>query len=325
MQFRSVQALRGIAAMLVVIFHVSGSSFVTGAAGVDIFFIISGFIMGTVGVGDTPSRFLRKRLIRIVPLYWGVTLAMCVGALIGIFRNFDFDTASLVHSLLFLPYFDASGKIWPLVVVGWTLNYEMFFYVVFAIGLFLARPILVPVLVMCCLVVLGFAVKPEAAALQIWTSPLLIEFTAGLLLSQFTTLKGRIPGLIMIAASILLFVISAQWHLYEGALRAVAWGIPAFLAVAGFLAVERAGAWPTFWARPLEELGDISYSLYLLHGIVVAFGHRFLGNGIFGNVIIILASLAVAELSYRLFEKPVGKWLNAVTSGTTRKLTGAAQ
>ncbi|MDQ0454772.1 acyltransferase family protein [Rhizobium paknamense] len=317
MQLKSIQAMRAVAAMMVVFFHLSEGGFVSGAAGVDIFFVISGFIMGTVGVQERPSVFLRKRLVRIVPLYWLVTFVMCVGAVLGVFRNFSFDTVTLAKSLAFIPYLNPDGNIWPLVVVGWTLNFEMFFYLVFALGLMAAQPVLLPAIAMVALTVCGFLLHPAAAPLQVWTSPLLLEFTAGLLLSQARPFASRSGGIALILAGIGLFVATAKLGLYEAPWRVLGWGVPAFCVVTGALAIERAGAWPSRLLWPLEKLGDASYSLYLLHGIAIAAGHRFLGTSIAVNALIVLVSLVMAQLSFMLFEKPVGRLLNRVFSASS--------
>lgn len=84
----SIQALRGIAAVLVTAFHFFPNEFIVGAAGVDIFFVISGLIMGTIGVNERPLVFLCKRIIRIAPLYWLFTFVMCLGAIAGVYSQF---------------------------------------------------------------------------------------------------------------------------------------------------------------------------------------------------------------------------------------------
>ena len=146
-----IQYLRGIAALMVVWHHSSsqipalnrffpGSS---GAHGVDLFFVISGFIMAvtTTGAGLTPLQFLRRRVVRVVPLYWILTLAMVGLALVApsLFRTLKVTADTLVQSLLFIPHFSTSftDKAWPLLVPGWTLNYEMYFYVILAVILLL--------------------------------------------------------------------------------------------------------------------------------------------------------------------------------------------
>src|ERR1019366_2869669 len=140
-----IQYLRGIAALMVVWHHGVGQlatletyfPFRFGTSGVDLFFVISGFIMvvTTAGRDVTPTEFIARRFVRVVPLYWVLTLALAATALVApsLFRSVTLTAVSLIQSLLFIPHFSPShaGMIWPVLVPGWTLNYEMFFYVVF--------------------------------------------------------------------------------------------------------------------------------------------------------------------------------------------------
>ena len=140
-----IQVLRAIAALMVVTQHsrhsVPGSEFLPlfGGAGVDIFFIISGFVMSytspIIGGGmkaklKAADIFFRKRLARIVPLYW---LALAWVAR----RDFSTPNNHLVEDFLFIPHFHYLHPTWlsPIIIQGWTLNYEMFFYFVFAIAM----------------------------------------------------------------------------------------------------------------------------------------------------------------------------------------------
>ena len=140
-----IQYLRAVAALAVVVFHAaerSGLNFVVGAAGVDIFFVISGFVMWTLAATRPVSTwaFYRDRLLRIAPLYWIVTLVMAVGALAGLFPRIRLTADHVIASLAFVPHRSPSnGEIWPLLTQGWTLNLEMFFYLIFGLILFLPR------------------------------------------------------------------------------------------------------------------------------------------------------------------------------------------
>ncbi|KXF76618.1 hypothetical protein ATN84_11210 [Paramesorhizobium deserti] len=312
-QLRSVQVLRAIAALAVVFFHLSPSSWTLGAAGVDLFFVISGFIMGTVGLGDSPGRFMSKRVIRIVPLYWAITLAMCVASQVpGLFSTFTFDLPRLITSLFFIPFQDPQGEIWPLVVVGWTLNYEMFFYLLFALGLWLRRPIIAPVLVICGLVAAGWIFQPAQTIPHFYTSQLLLEFALGLLLSRAVFFKNAALGSALVLAG---FASLLSWGLASDTpdWRIIYWGLPALAIVAGFVAIERAGAFPGQALRPLEKLGDASYSLYLTHGIVLGIIGKFIGHESgFAVLAALVACITVAMLSYYLFERPVGQILRGL-------------
>ena len=111
-----------------------------GGAGVDIFFVISGFIMvhTTMDRDDvTPWSFMAGRISRIVPAYWVATFAVFGIALVApsLLRTPHLPVGELLQSLAFIPFVKDSGLTQPLLFVGWTLNYERFFYLVFAMGL----------------------------------------------------------------------------------------------------------------------------------------------------------------------------------------------
>lgn len=197
-----VQYLRGLAAMMVVWHHALGQvpgtfNFIHvpefGPLGVDLFFTISGFIMlvTTWNKPMTPSEFLWRRLCRIAPLYWIATLAMVgIAALApSLFKTLQWDGASLVKSLGFIPYdsLAAPGRIAPLLVPGWTLNYEMFFYVLFAGSLiFIPRDgFKVVLLTLLFLVLAGLIVHPTTPVWSVYTSARLLEFGFGMVIGRW--------------------------------------------------------------------------------------------------------------------------------------------
>jgi exopolysaccharide production protein ExoZ len=308
----SIQVLRAVAAISVLLFH--ASVFEIGYGGVDMFFVISGFIMGTIGVRERPGVFVANRLIRIVPLYWAVTFAMCAMWFIpGAFKTFAFDAESLVKSLFFIPYIDQTGSIRPLVNPGWSLNYEVFFYAVFAVGLFFKRAIVFTLIVMGVLAILGSVVPSDNPFVHTYTSPLLLEFAAGLALAYVHQIKGLWFGLGSLTLGVALFAYTCLYHpeYRDGFSRLVILGVPAILVVLGALSIERAGYWPRL--RIIEAIGDASYSLYLLQGIVVAFCDKFLHlSPLLTLTVIVAICLAGARLSYVLFERPVGRLLRTM-------------
>ncbi|MET0749382.1 MAG: acyltransferase [Rhizobium sp.] len=302
-----MQSLRAVAALLVLFYHVSDGRFDAGGAGVDMFFLISGFIMGTIGAKERPRSFLIKRLVRIAPLYWLITLAMCLASVVGLLGTFSFDLRRLALSLLFVPHFDPSGHIWPLFVPGWTLNIEMLFYGVFAVALLSARPLLIATLLLCALVVLGLH-DWQAPVLRQWTTPMLLEFIFGLGISQC---RHRLPAKLAVAGLLLgiaLLAASAFATIDLTPYRVVVWGLPAGLLLAGCIGLEDAGFWPQRLLKPLERLGDASYSLYLTHGIVLAAMLKFLPmGGRLTSIIAVAVALATAQLSFILLERPLGR------------------
>lgn len=272
-----IQYLRGIAAMMVVWFHAAEqlprvktlipNTF--GNSGVDLFFVISGFIMviTTTGSAISPVEFMRRRIIRVAPLYWLLTLAMVGAALAApaLFRTLIVTPTTLVESLLFVPHFSNSfpTMAWPLLVPGWTLNFEMFFYLVFALSLALPGRWRVIGLagVFAALVSAGLLFGPfDAAAARVYTSLIMLEFVAGAALAkwwlQHRTEPPRAISAIAIVLGFALLLARDSAPLGTGTQMT-----GAVLIVFGALNAAFAGT-----RLPLlRALGDSSYSLYLTH------------------------------------------------------------
>jgi exopolysaccharide production protein ExoZ len=272
-----IQYLRGVAALMVVWHHAAGqiqgmSALVPwrfGTSGVDLFFVISGFIMvvTTSGTGMRPTEFWRRRIVRVVPLYWLLTLLMVAVALIAptLFKTLKVAPATLLQSLLFIPHFSQSfpGVVWPLLVPGWTLNFEMFFYAVFGLVLLLPerKRIVSLVSVFLLLTAIGHVFGPfSSAAAQTYTHPMLLEFAAGALIGGWwLTGRWRLPLAIsstLIALGFVLLVFRDQEPF--GTSTQITGAI---LVVVGALDARFAS-----WRNALPQaLGDSSYSLYLTH------------------------------------------------------------
>lgn len=272
----SIQYLRAFAALAVVIFHAgerTGLHFTIGAAGVDVFFVVSGFIMMAMSDSRpvTPAGFFRNRLLRIVPAYWAATIAMIVGAMIGLFPNLKLDLAHTLGSFLFVPVASPnSGRLWPVLVQGWTLNYEIFFYAAFALILFLKPALRLPALALLfgLLVADGVLLQPENPFAGFYTAPVIFEFVAGAALAKLW-LARRLPspaiGLLLVCASIAGF---AAIHLMKLEFDAWSCGPLAVMLVLGALAIEASGRLPDLPA--ITYLGDSSYSIYLWHTFAVS-------------------------------------------------------
>lgn len=313
----SIQYLRAFAAIGVLVFHAAeraGVGFGPGAAGVDIFFVISGFIMWVIsGVGPQSSLgFLRRRATRIVPLYWLVTLGVAATAIAvpAAFPNLRPTADHIVKSLLFYPHVDASGEIAPLIVPGWTLDYEMFFYALFAAWLLAAshRRLLGLSLTMGLLALAGYTLRPSDAALATYTNPLLLEFLAGVWLGNAWVEGFRLRRRSAIAAIVLGmvgFAVVAATGINVDPVRILVWGVPALLIVAGAISLEPLPDWPI-----AKFLGDASYSIYLVHGLAISFCARILTLLHIDSVpVFFIASLGGGLLlgggCYRLVERPL--------------------
>lgn len=286
-RLHNIQILRAVAALLVVVHHVSdalereglhwfvhslGTLDQMGASGVDLFFVISGFIMVHVGGSGFPGMreaigFLLRRFLRIYPAYWivtGVAIAIWTAG-VG-FRSQGVDAAYLVQSLLCLPMLRH-----PLVDQGWTLSFELYFYALFALGMFLLRTPGRFVLAAGTWFFLSWlAGKATGIGLitQFLGSPLLFEFLAGAVVGVLHR-RGQIPiralagfAFLAVAVGILAFgaVVGVDWSW-----RTLAWGIPAVLVLLAALYLPQVEGRK---GNPLLILGDASYSIYLVHGFV---------------------------------------------------------
>lgn len=270
-----IQYLRGIAALMVAWHHginqIAGLEghfpLRFGTSGVDLFFVISGFIMvmTTDGKRVTPRAFIARRLIRVVPLYWVLTLALVAVILVApsIFRTTVLTPASLVQSLLFIPHLSPShaGMIWPVLVPGWTLNFEMFFYAVFAASLAFRYRLAALVSSLAVLVVAGYVFGPFANPIaRTYTDPILLEFVAGAVIGHLW-IAGRLN--LPIPVSLIGALIGTVLLVLRDAppLANFTQLLGAVLVVIGCLNISRLN-----WQNDvLRALGDASYSIYLTH------------------------------------------------------------
>ena len=336
-RLRLVQVLRAVAALMVVAHHATilleermrapNSIWLGGTAGVDLFFVISGFVMmltsARMGRGvRAGGRFFVRRLERVAPLYWIVTTVKLVTMLLipALAIHVLGTVWHVVASYLFVPSLGPTGTMEPLVVVGWTLNLEMMFYVLVALALLFRAPVVAVVgAALVALTGLGFVSRLPSAVLHTWASPIVLEFCFGMLLAKAMR-AGRLPG--RWGSGVLLgagwFVLLATPWAMVSAWRALVWGIPAAAVLAGALGLERTlGPRAPRWAL---EMGNASYSIYLSHGFVLPLvGVLLLRAELHAAVLksaaialSLLLSALVGELVYRAVELPMmlrfGRW-----------------
>lgn len=271
----SIQYLRAVAALMVAFYHANRwawRDFDIGAAGVDIFFVISGFVLWT-SVSERPLSplvFLRRRLARVAPLYWILTLLVAGAASLwpGLFFEAYPTPGHVLLSLAFVQHFNPVGRPFPVISAGWSLNYEMIFYLVMAGALFLPKAgrFRALILGLVAVVAFGFLYHP---AYFLGANPMFLQFAAGAALARFS-LEDRLPprwaGYVCVGLGVVGFVVASGFDLFEHLWRPLFWGAPAFLLVAGAVTVERGGRLPD--SEVLRTLGDASYSIYLVHVII---------------------------------------------------------
>lgn len=343
LKIESLQVLRAVAALLVVASHISiqlygsyGSALPNfflwlrdfGSTGVDIFFVISGFIMlySTRSLSESKwsvGVFFMRRLIRIVPLYWFATAFLLVLWESGILhKTVHRPIFDIVGSFFFLPVFNGEGNLRPLLGVGWTLVYEMFFYLIFGFALFVRQEnrFRLTLIVMFAFTACGILFPPRPqTSYWVYTSPLLLEFVLGVWIAHLFLLNQR-----KLSLAVSIFIHVASWIALAASAsdhdrieRLIYLGIPAALIVWSALQVERSfGGWgriPVF-----SQLGDSSYSMYLLHPIILigfAFVSRRLDlpetiSAVSAFIFMLLAIATMANLAYLALEKPLTIWLN---------------
>jgi exopolysaccharide production protein ExoZ len=347
-----IQYLRALAALMVVFHHalhqfpgfLSVMPTEAGQAGVDLFFVISGFVMVfvTAEKDRTPLEFMTMRIVRIVPTYWFYTLG--AGALLfvlpALFNSNELSVRHLVLSLFFIPHTIAAdpGSLDPIVKLGWTLNYEMFFYVLFALAMAFSRQYRVALatgaLALFVAVphfILGTdwtTFMSHHAVVKFYTSEKILEFGMGMIIGDAFA-RGYIDGIQEWAAGLLIvggILLMFTGNPYASGIRAIAYGIPAASIVIGALALERAGVVGRWSALLL--VGDASYSIYLVHIFPIAvlrtlWRHEHLAtSGLLWLIVFALASAASAitlgAISYFAIEKPSLRYLRGVMRSQKR-------
>ena len=241
--------------------------------GVDIFFVISGFIMWVTTVERPigPATFYWRRFTRIVPLYWILTSVLVVTMLWSpaLVRTGQFNLYHVVASYIFIPAtHPVLGGLRPVLIAGWTLNYEMFFYAAFGAALLLpAHRRLVAILAFLSATVLLGTLLPSDTVLRFYGSSIILEFGFGVGLGA-AFMNGLFLPVTLAWLSVALGALALTGvHSTEMPLALTA-GFPALAVVAGALSLEHARRVRKM--RSLRLVGDSSYSLYLSHGIVLS-------------------------------------------------------
>lgn len=271
-----------------------------GTLGVDVFFVLSGFVISTTATGKSPGQFLWLRVTRVAPLYWLLTAAYIP----FVIHSGDFTWGSLAATLTFYP---EQGL--PLLGVGWTLCFEMLFYLVTAWTL--SRPrTFVPLALIAFAICWGLR-EWLGGPFRFFGNPLILEFLAGALIARANYHSKRVGAAAAAAALVGLTFIVANGttplnrltYLVNGDLalqRVAVFGLPAVCLVYAALQVQ-------FKRGLLSYLGDASYSLYLVHPIIVV-ALISLFPGMTGSLFIPLAfglSIAVAVTTHRWLERPL--------------------
>jgi exopolysaccharide production protein ExoZ len=341
----SLQVLRFLAATAVVVMHVAhvvrAAEFHTqavfyptdiGAAGVDVFFVLSGFVIARTGpLSDCrPSAggFFWRRWSRVAPLFYLLSLPLIFTAL----RQDDCSWARMSATFFFWPV-SGSRIVQPFLQPGWTLTFEMVFYS--AVTLLLVGGRIRRNLAVLAAIALILVVARQFltwGALKILANAIYLEFGAGVGLAlaweRLRRLDVRI-GMALIAGSLAVFVIEGARGVgdaisWQGVLldtdaihRVIVLGGPAAALVAGALICERLTHGRL--ARFAAGLGDASYSIYLVQGLVLdivcSTSLRLMGPGrpVAATLGAIMATTLLGYLVHRGLERPLARAIKAVS------------
>lgn len=312
----NLQLLRAFAALNVVLFHAIGTSasygYETnlisalegwGANGVDIFFVISGFVMLFKQLDNkrTVKDFLILRVIRIIPIYWLLTLLVIAIYAVApfAFREMIISTKWALASFGFLSNAIVDKN--PIVYVGWTLEWEMLFYLVFGLSLWFRSWALT--LFTTCAVLLGIAL--------LVSNFILVEFIAGLFIALLYKRYGHhrygIASLVLGFALLSLSLFESVKLITDN--RAILWGLPSIFIVYGVISA------PQVKSQVGQLLGNASYSIYLIQMLSLPIYYKFLSllNIQVNNDLLVIACLIATAIGgimmYLLVEKPMISFL----------------
>lgn len=351
----NLQLIRAFAALAIVVYHTDFRIFNnvhTDFQAVCLFFVLSGFIITHV-TKKNHEHFLRKRLIRIVPLYWFTTIFLLLFSALGfmnplrtiplILNNFngfiqqsnvsfisllDFD--KLIHlltSLLFIPYLDQSNSYHPIVGVGWTLNLEIFFYIIFAISLLLSKkyaPIITIFFIGAIMLFVKFS-QCKSIVCYMYSLNYIILFILGILIYYIVNLipkkifQYRISLLyfsLLISATFIYFNLF-YYHASTIISALLMYVYPSLIVI---LAVSLHEAKYRFDYAPILILGDSSYAIYLTHiffieifrTISVQYPLFTPNKSIFAVILILVFSSLFSILIHQKIEIPLMNFLKSI-------------
>jgi len=306
-----------------------GSVWEFGTIGVDIFFVISGFVMvissrNLVGTDDGWKKFIIKRSVRIIPMYWlALTLKLIILILTtGLVLHANLDWWYILKSYFFIPSENINGEIKPFLGVGWTLIFEMFFYVIFMMALFFRKNIYIFVgygLILLVFASLSTIREPDHSSAWYFMDTVVLEFYFGMIFGYLTLKEKRLPTSLSIFAfaTSLIYVLTSTNTLQLPMI--IENGVPAAVIVWSIISLEvhLQKRIPT----TVMFFGSASYALYLFHPLISPLAPELLKRVSVGStsasVILSLAiAMSIAGIVYRYIEIPL---TNVISNAAIKK------
>ncbi|CZY58036.1 acyltransferase family protein [Enterobacter hormaechei] len=325
----TIQALRFFAAFFVVLHHaarsfpvdflgsVSKVIQVNFAFGVDIFFVISGYVIYSSFIRNpkTSSQFIQDRVIRIAPMYWLYTFLFLVVifSLPTPFTTGAYEINNLLSSLLFIPYSNPMGGFFPTLPVGWTLNFEMVFYAIFAASV-LIKSKNIPVFLLVSIILLN-ALSSLGVAHSFYSDSIIYEFSLGVLIGYLHRNSSLLESKGAAIPTAIIFLMLLIMCGSDESQRFVKWGIPAAIIVSCCISINNMVRVPKIFVI----LGNASYSLYLSHKVIMAALIYFVMNRFISFeqafYLSVFFSVLISVASYQYIEKPITKFLKSIRTG----------
>lgn len=324
--------MRLLAALAVVVDHAgyytqerldpAAFHWIEGGKGVDLFFVISGFVMivtsrSLQSLDDGWIRFSLHRIVRIVPLYWTVTTikALSVIVLPSAALHADLTLYNYFTSLFFVPAYNSAGNVHPLLHPGWTLNFEMFFYALFALTMFLRwNPLVMLGSIFLTLSASSVFVTPQWPPISFYFDSITLDFLFGMVLAMRAGDMARRPlvGVFALAIGLVLLFSPSVSDVFPAAPRCLANGLPAALAIWGALNLE--GIARKYNHRLADIGAEASYAMYLVPpivapGVPVLFHRLGFGNPSICILVTIITSVLAGVLVTKFFDLPLTNWI----------------
>jgi peptidoglycan/LPS O-acetylase OafA/YrhL len=333
-KYESIQVLRFICALMVMILHACFYTierldsncfhYYQGFIGVKLFFAISGFVMiiSSENLIENPNGwriFGLKRIIRIVPIYWIMTTYKLIILLFASSLVFHarLDWLFILKSYFFIPATNVDGLHQPFYAVGWTLNFEMFFYLLFTISLALRiRPLLFLSIILIPISILSIYKTASWPAIGFYADPIVLNFLYGMIVAKLIIYGKKLPqklALPLILICLIFIFLPRADSLSFLPNDFVTISITTFLIIYGAASIEN--QWSEKIPKALIYLGGASYSLYLVHPSVAPFAPTLLKLihlkwDILSVVLAVTGALIVGTLFYKLCESPITKYIS---------------
>ncbi|MFC0398979.1 acyltransferase family protein [Paraburkholderia rhizosphaerae] len=323
-KLNSIRILRAVAATTVIVHHVmitNGTAF--GAFRVDIFFVLSGFVIALALSASTITvrEFVASRVARVVPLYWLMTFVVFCGALVrpDLFNSTTANVVELLKSLFFIPYTKESGQVYPMLFVGWTLNYEILFYVVTAAALLLMRErrFVFIALTLGTLYFVAMIAHSSDAFGRFFAEDRVLEFPLGFVTWYVWKRGVRVPAKLALPGALAMYALMtcAEWAL-PGSPPLVRNGLPSFTLLMCALSLEESIR-DNRATRALMYIGDASYATYLSHPFVVESMRKLLPKVLhgfnirapLGAVVAVICATCIGCLFYRYVDRPLFRFV----------------